>query len=190
MFEDYFVESRAVRDNKGENIAFAAALIFVLIVVLVLINGVPLLLGYNFILVTGSVSVLLIWGAAILISRRSHVEYEIEIVNDIFDGAKIMGKNKREELCEFSIKDCQAIGPVTSDKFSELSGKAMYKLNLTSKKNYPIEDDIWFAMTGGTAPYMVVFEMKPNMYKVFRRFNPRHTQVYQAPKIEDKGEEE
>ncbi|MBP5655921.1 MAG: hypothetical protein J6X33_10475 [Clostridiales bacterium] len=190
MFEDYFVESHTVRNSKGENIAFAFALIFVLLVVLVLINGIPLLLGYNLALVTGSVSVLLIWGTVILITRRSHVEYEIEIVNDIFDGAKIMGKNKREELCEFSIKDCQAIGPVTSSKFSEFSDKALYRLNLTSNKNYPVEDGIWFAMTGGTSPYMVIFEMKPDMYKVFRRFNPRHTEIYHAPKNEDKGEEE
>ena len=190
MFEDYFVESRSVRNNKGELAAFTAILFIILLIVLVLINGVPILFGYNLLLLTGSISVLLIWGAIVLVMRRSYIEYEIEIVNDTFEGAKILGKNKREDLCEFSLKDCQAIGPVTSDKFLEMSDKAMYRLNLTSYKKFLMTDDNWFIMTGGTAPYMVIFEMKPEMYKVFRRYNPRFTAVYKMPKTEEAADKE
>ena len=181
MFDDSFVEYRAVRDNKATGFAFKIAVVIAAAMFIFFLNAIPLMLGLNLILLTGSLSVLTIWGIYILL-KRQYAEYELEIVNDVVNGAKIMGKTKRAELCEFSLKDCQCIAPVTDPKYIEMTKKAIYKLNFTSYKDYPVSDDIWFIMTGSNNPYMVIFSMKPEMYPVFRRYCPRYTARYQMPK--------
>ncbi|MBO4460225.1 MAG: hypothetical protein J5778_06175 [Clostridiales bacterium] len=191
MFQDSFVEYRVVRDNKLTGVAFKVVAVIATAMFIVFLNMISFIIGYNVILLTGSISVLIIAGVFLLL-KGQYTEYEIEIVNDNFNGAKIKGKRKREELCDFSLKDCQFIGPVTSPKFSELSNKAIYKLNFTSSREYPVNDDVWCVMTSGNAPYMVIFEMKPDMYPVFRRHCPRYTAVYTkrvTETKEDKGED-
>ena len=187
MFQDSFVEYRVVRDNKLTGVAFKIVVVLAAAMFIVFLNMISFFFGYNLLLLTGSISVLIIAGVFLML-RGQYTEYEIEIVNDNFNGAKVKGKRKREELCDFSLKDCQFIGPVTSPKFNELTNKAIYKLNFTSSREYPVNDDIWCVMTTGNAPYMVIFEMKPEMYPVFRRHCPRYTAVYTKKVTEDKGD--
>ena len=177
MFDDSFVEYRAVRDNKVTGVAFKIAVIIAAIMLIFFLNAIPIMLGLNLILLTGSISVLIIWGVYEFL-KRQYVEYELEIVNDVVNGAKIMGKKKRAELCEFSLKDCQCIAPVTDPKYNEMIKKAAYKLNFTCNKDIQITDENWFIMTGGNSSYMIVFAMKDEMYPVFRRYCPRYTAAY------------
>lgn len=37
---------------------------------------------------------------------------------------------------------------------------------------------------------MLILEFKPEMYKVFRRYNPRNTAFYKAPSTTEKPSEE
>lgn len=187
MFQDSFVEYRVVRDNKLTGIAYKIVVVIATIMLIAFINMISFFVGYNLFLLTGSISVLIVAGVFFML-KGQYSEYEIEIVNDNFNGAKIKGKRNREELCDFSLKECQFIGPVTSPKFTELSGKAIYKLNFTSSREYPVNDDIWCIMTSGNAPYMVIFEMRPDMYPVFRRYNPRYTAVYTKKAEADNGD--
>ena len=102
--------------------------------------------------------------------------YEIEMSNDLVDCAVINGDNKRDDLVSFSIKDCEYIGPVTSDRYESDKADSHYVVKMTDFKNFDIEDTYWyFLVVQEGAKIMVVFHYKDEMYQVFRRYNPRNT---------------
>jgi len=177
MIEDTFIETHVKRDNGTAGIVFDVCVWIAALIFIAFLNIIPIMLGINIIFITGMLSFALIW-AVIVILRQKNIEYEVEIVNDNFNAAKIVNANKREELVDFSLKDCAYIAPVSSDKFNEHKAKASFCLALTEKKDFPIDDKTWYAFVEGNAPYVVIFGFKPEMYKVFRRYNPRYTENY------------
>ena len=56
--------------------------------------------------------------------------------------------------------------------------------------DFPIEDKYWYCcFTQDGYKFVVVFVFKPEMYKVFRRYNPRATKPMPMPIIkEDKAD--
>lgn len=181
MYEDSFIESHVTR-NGGKNIVLRLLAIAGLIAVILAINIFGFsMFGAAALYITMMLSVTLIF-VFVFMFKRSYAEYEIEISNDNVNVAKIMGQSSRVELMDFSIKDCIYIGPVTCDRYESDLKDAAIKLAVTEKKEYPIEEDIWY-MTYKEEDFvcMLVFEFKPEMYKVFRRYNPRNTAFYKAP---------
>ena len=122
MIQDVFVESLVVRKNGINGVIFTATAIVVAIILITVINVYPWLnWGSDVTPVTSFISVALIFGL-VYILKNQHKEYEFEMSNDYFECAAIKGKNKREDLVSFSIKECEYIGPVTSDRYnSDLS---------------------------------------------------------------------
>ena len=90
--------------------------------------------------------------------------------------SKITNGKKRELLADFSIKECESIGPITSDKFNDDIDKVDYALNCTSKRDYDVCDDIWYVfLTQEKVKYILIFDYDSEMYPIFRRYNPRAT---------------
>ncbi len=180
MIQDSFIESHIVRDNGTKGVLFKVFIIITAAIFIVLLNLVPILLGINIIFITGMLSAAIVWGVVVLI-RRQYVEYEIEISNELFNVARIFARSKREELAEFSIRDCEYIGPVTCDRFSSDRRDSEFELKVTSNSDFPVTDDYWYTFVNSEGvKYIVIFHFKPEMYKVFRRYNPRNTAPYVA----------
>ncbi len=82
MIQDSFIESHIVRNNGAKGVLFKVFIIITALILIVILNVVPILLGLNIIFVTGMLSAALVWGVVVLI-KRQYVEYEIEISNDL-----------------------------------------------------------------------------------------------------------
>ena len=181
MIEDSFIESHVVREG-GKNVAARFFAIFALLAVIVAINifGVAMF-GFAVLSITLTLSVTLAF-IFVTLFKRSYAEYDVEISNDNVNVAKILGQSSRVDLMDFSIKDCIYIGPVTDERYKSDFEKADIKLAVTSKKDYPITEDYWY-LTYKEENYvcMLILEFKPEMYKVFRRYNPRNTAFYKVP---------
>ena len=165
MIEDSFIESHVVRES-GKNVAARFFAIFALLAVLSISLTLSVTLAFIF----------------VTFFKRSYAEYDVEISNDNVNVAKILGQSSRVDLMDFSIKDCIYIGPVTDDRYKSDLEKADIKLAVTAKKDYPITEDYWY-LTYKEENYicMLILEFKPEMYKVFRRYNPRNTAFYKTP---------
>ena len=173
--EDLFYERCVKRDHGAMGKLFPVVTVTALVIFMVFFNGIPILFGYNIIYFTGMIS----FGLCYLVYRLNknlNVEYQIEITNDSFEVTKITNHKKLDLLADFSIKECEYIGPVTSDRFSEDKDNSEYILNCTAKKEYEISDDIWYAyLTQDKVRFSVVFDYDDEMYPIFRRYNPRGT---------------
>jgi hypothetical protein len=190
MIEDSFIESHVVREG-GKNIVARFMGIFVLLAAILAVNifGVA---KFDLVAlpVTLTLSVTLVF-IFVTLFKRSYAEYDVEISNDNVNVAKILGQSSRVDLMDFSLKDCIYIGPVTDDRYKSDLEKADIKLAVTSKKDFPITEDYWY-LTYKEESYicMLILEFKPEMYKVFRRYNPRNTAFYKAPSTTEKPSEE
>jgi len=177
--EDLFFERNIKRDQGSLGIVFPILAGLALLIFLAFFNVIPILMGFNIIYFTGMISFGLIYLLYRVCRNVLKVEYELSITEDSFEVVKIIDARKREDLVEFSIKDCEYIGSVTSDRFKEDLEKADFSLNCTSKRKYNLSDDIWYALvTADHSKYMVVFEYEEDMYPMFRRYNPRGTQKH------------
>lgn len=178
MLEDTFVELCYKRDNKKYRIMFAVTASIALLIIILFLNVGPILFGKNIIYFTGMIS----FGFVYLlyrIVRNMNMEYEIELSNDQFDVARIIAKRKREELASFSVKDCDYIGPVTSERFGKDRDNSEFVLNVTPDSKIEIDDKNWYAFVSQQGDkYIVAFTFKDEMYPVFRRYNPRNTANY------------
>lgn len=178
LVKDSFIEVHYKRDNGVYGVLFKVFLIGAVVVFTFVLNIVPILLGYNIIYFTGLISFGLYYLVYVLI-KRQNIIYEIEMSNDIFDVARIIGDKKREELASFSIKECEFIGPTDSDRFSEDSGKAEFSLNVTDQRKITPCPEVWYAFVEQNGlKYIVAFVFKDEMYQVFRRYNPRKVAPY------------
>ena len=191
MIADSFIESHVVR-NGGNKVVLRLLSIAALIAGIFAINVFGFTtFGPGALYITMMLSVTIVFGFVFMF-KRSYTEYEMEISNDNVNVAKILGQSSRVELMDFSIKDCIYIGPVTGDRYEEDLKKTGIKIAITEKKDYPISEDVWY-MTYKEEEYvcMLIFDFKPEMYKVFRRYNPRNVAFYNAPATTEKesGEE-
>ncbi len=173
MLQDSFIETNVKRENGASGFVFNCVLVLAAIFLCFFICYIPLTYGLNIWMITGTVSFGIVAGVVILIKRQNKV-YELEISNDLVDCAAILSNSKRDELLSFSLKDCEYIGPVTSDRFENDKTNSNYVLKLTDYKNFPIEDKYWyFYYTVEGVKITVVFIYKDEMYDVFRRYCPR-----------------
>jgi len=178
LLEDTFVELCYKRDNKKYRILFGIFASIALLIVIFFLNYVPILFGKNIIFITGMISFGLIY-LLYRILRNMNWEYEIELSNDVFDVARIIAGRKREELASFSVKDCEYLGPVTSDRYDRDCGNSVFVLNVTPDSNIEIDDKNWYAFVSQQGEkYIIAFTFKDEMYPVFRRYNPRNTAPY------------
>ena len=179
---DSFIEANIKRDNGKNGVVYIFLLFIIAVLIIAAIYAVPIFLGfYELLYASIPLTILVIWGFIVLIQKR-HVEYEIEIVNDLFTVTKIVARKKRIDLVEFSVKDCEHIGPVTEDRYESDYKAAELKLAITEKKSYPITDDTWYALVNRPDfKYLVAFPFKPEMFQVFRRYNPRGVFHYVKP---------
>lgn len=186
MLQDSFIESLIVRKNGAKGAVFVVSSILLCLILIFLITFIPFLFwGAAVWPITTFVCVALAFGLYRLL-KRQHKEYELEISNDVFECAVISGKEKRDELVSFSLKECEYIGPVTSDRFDSDRSKANFLVRLTERAEFPIDDDHWYcALTQDGYKFVVVFVFKPEMYKVFRRYNPRATKPMAMPIIKE-----
>lgn len=177
MLQDSFVETSVKRKNGLAEVVFNTFLITTAIIAVFFAFLIPIYTGYNLYFISGILAFGIVAGTVVLI-KRQHKEYEIEISNDLVDCAAILGKNKRDELISFSLKDCEYIGPVTSDRFNSDKEKAGIVIKMTDYKNFDIDEKYWYWLlpTDGIN-VMIVFMYKEEMYPVFRRYNPRGTKL-------------
>ena len=194
MLQDSFIESSVVRKTGFTEVFFNTFLISAAIALVFFINFIPITFGLNIWFITGIISFGIVAGVVVIIKREKKI-YEIEISNDLVDCAVIHGDNKRDDLASFSLKECDYIGPVTSDRFNSDVENANYVLKMTDFKNFDIADDYWYwDVTTEGLKLVVVFMYKDEMYQVFRRYNPRNTIPMNklpkpTPKEENDGEE-
>ena len=174
--EDSFIEKCVKRDQGTMGKVFPVVSITALVIFMVFLNGVPILFGFNIIYFTGMIS----FGLCYLVYRlikNLNVDYQIEITNDNFEVTKITNLKKLDVFADFSIKETDYIGSVTSDRFIEDADKSDYVLNCTSKRIYDISDEVWYIfLTQNKVKYTIIFDFDPEMYPIFRRYNPRGTQ--------------
>ncbi len=179
---DTFIECHVKRDNGKNGIAYKMLLIIMAAIILATLYGVPLVLGFYELLYASIPLTFVLFWVIIVLFRNQYIEYEIEIVNDTFTASKIAGKKKRIDLVDFSVKECDYIGPVTEERYQSDLGKAELKLALTENRDYPITEDTWYALVSGSDfKYLVAFPFKPEMFQVFRRYNPRNVYQYRKP---------
>ncbi len=186
MLQDSFIESLTERKNGAKGAVFIISSTLLCLILIVLITFIPFLFwGPEVWPITAFVCVALVFGLYRIL-KRQHKEYELEISNDIFECAVISGKEKRDELVSFSLKECEYIGPVTSDRFNSDRKNANFLVRLTERTEFPIDDDHWYCcLTQDGYKFVVVFVFKPEMYKVFRRYNPRATKPMAMPIIKE-----
>lgn len=182
MLEDSFVESLVVRKNGINGVIFNVTAVVGAIVLIIFVNLVPFMFwGPDVFYVTVTTSIIILFGLYNLL-KLQHREYEFEMSNDFFDCALIKGRNKREELVSFSLKECEYIGPVTSDRFEADKRNANFVIKLTDLADFPIDDKYWyFFLTHEGIKFVVIFIYKEEMYPVFRRYNPRATKPMIMP---------
>ena len=182
MLQDSFVETSVKRKNGFTEVIFNTFLITTAIIAIVFSFLMPIFVGENLYFISGILSFAIVAGVVILI-KRQHKEYEVEISNDLVDCAIILGDNKRDELISFSIKDCEYIGPVTSDRYKSDKENAGIVIKMTDYKEFDIDEKYWYWLvpTEGIK-VMIVFMYKEEMYPVFRRYNPRCTIAMAMPK--------
>jgi len=182
MLQDSFVETSVKRKNGFTEVIFNTFLITTAIIAIVFSFLMPIFVGENLYFISGILSFAIVAGVVILI-KRQHKEYEVEISNDLVDCAIILGDNKRDELISFSIKDCEYIGPVTSDRYKSDKENAGIVIKMTDYKEFDIDEKYWYWLvpTEGLK-VMIVFMYKEEMYPVFRRYNPRGTIAMAMPK--------
>lgn len=190
MLQDSFIETSVKRKNGLSEVFFNTFLVAICIVLVFLINFIPVTFGLNMFFITGIISFLLVAGVVVIIKRQKK-EYEIEMSNDLVDCAVIHGDNKRDELFDFSLKDCEYIGPVTSDRYNKDTENANYVIKMTDYKNFEISDKYWYwYLTVESAKVVIVFMYKEEMYPVFRRYNPRGTIPMAMPHKAKKKDED
>ena len=190
MLQDSFVETSVKRKNGISEVLFNTFIITTAIIAVFFAFLIPIYTGYNLYFISGILAFGIVAGTIVLI-KRQHKEYEVEISNDLVDCAVILGDNKRDELISFSLKDCEYIGPVTSDRFNSDRENANIVIKMTDYKQFDIEDTYWYWLlpTEGIK-VMIVFMYKEEMYPVFRRYNPRGTKPMAMPrKIKEKEDE-
>ena len=182
MLQDSFVETSVKRKNGLEEVLFNTFLITAAIIAIFFAFYANFLIGENLFFFSGVISFGIVAGVVILIKRQNKI-YEIEISNDLVDCATILGDNKREELISFSLKDCEYIGPVTSDRFNSDKESANIVIKMTDYKKFDIDDNYWYwlVMDEGMK-ILIVFMYKEDMYPVFRRYNPRNTKPMAMPR--------
>lgn len=190
MLQDSFVETSVKRKNGISEVLFNTFIITTAIIAVFFSFLIPIYTGYNLYFISGILAFGIVAGTIVLI-KRQHKEYEIEISNDLVDCAVILGDNKRDELISFSLKDCEYIGPVTSDRFNSDRENANIVIKMTDYKQFDIEDTYWYWLlpTEGIK-VMIVFMYKDEMYPVFRRYNPRGTKPMAMPRINKDKETE
>jgi hypothetical protein len=175
MLQDSFIETSVKRKTGFTEVFFNTFLVTACILTVFFVNFIPFSLGYNAWFITGIISFGIVAGVVIIIKRESKI-YEIEMSNDLVDCAVIHSDNKRDDLMSFSIKDCEYIGPVTSDRFESDKNNSNLVIKMTEFKNFDIDDKYWyFLITNEGYKIMIVFHYKEEMYPVFRRYNPRGT---------------
>ena len=174
MNDDSYVISLK-RDNGKLGFLFPIMSVTALIILIVLINVIPLLFLGNYIFFTLMISLGLIFLEVKLV-RSLKVEYEIEINGDNVSVGKIIDGKKRDDLAEFSLRQCEFIGPVTADEFKYDSEKSDFVLNCTSKRNIEMDEAVWFFyVPENSYKYTVVFEFDAQMYPIVRRYNAHRT---------------
>lgn len=175
MLQDVFVEKFIVKNKGIYPILFAMFSTVLTIFIVIVLNVVPILLGYNIIFFTGIISFGLCY-LCYYINKMQKTEYEISLTNDMFTVTRILAQEKREVLCDFNLKDCLRIGPVTEEKFAEAKKDSEFTLNCTEDKEYLIDEKNWyFYVSDSGVKYLIIFEFDARMYKAFRRYNPRNT---------------
>lgn len=175
MLQDSFIETSVKRKTGFTEVFFNTFLVTACILTVFFVNFIPFSLGYNAWFITGIISFGIVAGVVIIIKRESKI-YEIEMSNDLVDCAVIHSDNKRDDLMSFSIKDCEYIGPVTSDRFESDKNNSNLVIKMTDFKNFDIDEKYWyFLVTNEGYKIMIVFHYKEEMYPVFRRYNPRGT---------------
>lgn len=190
MLQDSFIETSVKRKTGFTEVVFNTFLITACIILVFFINFIPLSLGYNAWFITGIISFGIVAGVVIIIKRESKI-YEIEMSNDLVDCAVIHSDNKRDDLLSFSIKDCEYIGPVTSDRYESDKSDSNLVIKMTDFKNFEIEDTYWyFLVVNEGYKIMIVFHYKEEMYPVFRRYNPRNTIAMAMPRKSKPAESE
>lgn len=191
MLQDSFVETSVKRKNGLTEVIFNTFLIGIAIVAIFFAFFVNFIIGENYFFISGIVSFGIVAGVVILIKRQNKI-YEIEISNDLVDCATILGDNKREELISFSLKDCEYIGPVTSDRFNSDKESSNIVIRMTDYKQFDINDNYWYwLVTDEGMKILIVFMYKEEMYPVFRRYNPRNTKPMAMPrKAKEKDQED
>ena len=182
MLQDSFVETSVKRKNGISEVMFNTFLITADIIAIFFVFYLPIVLGLNLFFISGILAFGIVAGSIILI-KRQHKEYEIEMSNDLVDCAVILGDNKRDELVSFSLKDCEYIGPVTSDRYKQDKEKANIVIRMTDYKEFDIDEKYWYwYLTNEGIRLMIVFMYKEEMYPVFRRYNPRGTVPMAMPR--------
>ncbi len=175
MLQDSFIETSVKRKNGIAEVVFNTFLVTTAIIAVFFAFLIPIYTGENLYFISGILAFGIVAGTVVLI-KRQHKEYEIEMSNDLVDCAVILGTNKRDELISFSLKDCEYIGPVSSDRFKSDKEKANIVIKMTDYKEFDIDEKYWYWLlpTEGIK-VLIVFIYKEEMYPVFRRYNPRGT---------------
>ena len=175
MLQDSFIETSVKRKNGLSEVIFNTVLVTAAIIAIFFAFYANFLIGENLFFISGIVSFGIVAGVVVLI-KRQHKIYEVEISNDLVDCAIILGDNKRDDLVSFSLKDCEYIGPVTSDRFNSDKENANIVIRMTDYKQFDIDDKYWYWLfTDEGMKILIVFMYKEEMYPVFRRYNPRGT---------------
>ena len=175
FMDDFGYENCVTRDQGKMGKLFPVFSITALVILLVFLNGIPILFGFNIIYFTGMLSFGLCYLEYRLI-KSLNIEYQFELSDGQFEVSKITNKKKIELLASFPVKECEYIGPVTSDRFGDDVGKSEYVLNCTSIRKFEMNDDTWyFFLTQEKVTYIIVFDFDDQLYPYLRRYNPRGT---------------
>jgi hypothetical protein len=174
---DSFYEDIVKRDNGTLGKIFPVTSVIGAVILTIIVNIFPMLIGYNIIFFTGMFT-LLIWFLVWYLNRKLKVEYEISMVNDQITATSITAMTKREELCSFTVRDCEFIGPTSSDRFDSDKANCEFTLNCTENREIVKGEDDWYLLVNaGNYRYMLVFRFNADVYPLLRRFNPRATVI-------------
>ncbi|MFA6828016.1 MAG: hypothetical protein WCQ74_00590, partial [Saccharofermentanales bacterium] len=112
MIDEIFIERLTKRKLSSIDFVYFLFVISGSFIFAVALNYIPFLFGWNIIFITGVLTIgfgFLIY----LLLRRRMVEYEMILTNDNVSITRIVSKKIREELADFSLRDCEYIGSVT-----------------------------------------------------------------------------
>ncbi len=172
---DSVYEDIVKRDSGTIGKVFPVLSIVGLVIFGLIANVLPILMGVNIIFFTGMLTLAagcVIW----VLNRKFKTEFEISLVNDQLTATRIIAMSKREELMYFTIRDCEFIGPVTSDRYKDDREHCEYAVNCTETREPQMIDGNWYMLiNNGGSRYMLIFRFNEDIYPLLRRYNPRAT---------------
>ena len=167
---DIFIEEMVLKKKTaGGHIASLALMFAGLLVVMALLFFLPLLpqlAPFILLLVAGGVLFIR------FVMTSSHIEYEYALVNDELDVDKILGRKRRKNVVNVSVKDPEAFGKAIGAEFLRYANNpSIKKIYACREKNS--EDNFFIVCNKSAEKTMLIITPSEKITSAIQKMNPK-----------------